>query len=311
MSAIRNVKKCVACQDKIFVACKKCPKCEAQQPHKDRLVKERKRFAAEEKEWKERIKKNCNGAHVLDSSFKMLDRLAALRYFPLLLLGKRNKNGYTADVFSSIQMKLDDCLEEDLKSVYAKVLKLHFRRFQNQKGTIEDCGTDLETEFVVLDFCPVDGTDLVVEATDVVEEGDYRSNAEGQGEQESQSHDVEVVNGGEPASTSVEEAAQGVAVSKNPETLTLGDFNKDGSMSSKRRGKRKPQNTDPLQGRFFFLKSYDGQQTKYFFSGVPAEHVFFCICVLSLKPVEHDGRIHGSPSQALNQQMRYIHDEPF
>lgn len=40
-----------------------------------------------------------------------------------------------------------------------------------------------ETEFVVLDFCPVDGTDLVVEATDVVEEGDYRSNAEGQGEQ--------------------------------------------------------------------------------------------------------------------------------
>ncbi|KAJ4933373.1 hypothetical protein JOQ06_030204 [Pogonophryne albipinna] len=275
MSGIRNVKKCVACQDKIFVACKKCPKCEAQQPHKDRLVKERKRFAAEEKEWKERIKKNCNGGHVLDSSFKMLDRLAALGYFPLLLLGKKNKNGYTADVFSSIQMKLDDCLEEDIKSVYAKVLKLHFRRFQNQKGTIEDCGTDLETEFVVLDLCPVDGTDvvveatdvvveatdvvveatdvvveatdlvveatdvvveatdvvvkatdvvveatdLVVEATDVVEEGDYRSNAEGQGE-------------------------QGVAVSKNPETLTLGDFNKDGSMSSKRRGKRKPQNTD-------------------------------------------------------------------
>ncbi|KAJ4948464.1 hypothetical protein JOQ06_019998 [Pogonophryne albipinna] len=170
MSGIRNVKKCVACQDKIFVACKKCPKCEAQQPHKDRLVKERKRFAAEEKEWKERIKKNCNGGHVLDSSFKMLDRLAALGYFPLLLLGKKNKNGYTADVFSSIQMKLDDCLEEDIKSVYAKVLKLHFRRFQNQKGTIEDCGTDLETEFVVLDLCPVDGTDVVVEATDVVVE---------------------------------------------------------------------------------------------------------------------------------------------
>ncbi|KAJ4941712.1 hypothetical protein JOQ06_011587 [Pogonophryne albipinna] len=174
MSGIRNVKKCVACQDKIFVACKKCPKCEAQQPHKDRLVKERKRFAAEEKEWKERIKKNCNGGHVLDSSFKMLDRLAALGYFPLLLLGKKNKNGYTADVFSSIQMKLDDCLEEDIKSVYAKVLKLHFRRFQNQKGTIEVVGQiwhlDKETEFVVLDLCPVDGTDVVVEATDVVVE---------------------------------------------------------------------------------------------------------------------------------------------
>ncbi|KAJ4922017.1 hypothetical protein JOQ06_004036 [Pogonophryne albipinna] len=62
--------------------------------------------------------------------------------------------------------------------------------------------------------------------------------------------------------------SDGVAVSKNPETLTLGDFNKDGSMSSKRRGKRQVKNvknapTDPLQGRFFFLKSYDGQKTKY------------------------------------------------
>lgn len=55
-----------------------------------------------------------------------LDRLAALGYFPLLLLGKKNKNGYTADVFSSIQMKLDDCLEEDIKSVYAKVLKCEY-----------------------------------------------------------------------------------------------------------------------------------------------------------------------------------------
>ncbi|KAI9523803.1 hypothetical protein NQZ68_024325 [Dissostichus eleginoides] len=172
MSGIRNVKKCVACQDKIFVACKKCPKCKAQQPHKDRLVKERKRFAAEEKEWKERIKKNCNGAHVLDSSFKMV--------------------------------------------------------------------STSETEFVVLDLYPVEGTDVVVEATDVVEEGDYRSNAEGQGEQESLS-----LGGTRPdyGTGSKRSKVQGVAVSKNPETLTLGGFNKDGSMSSKRRGKRKPQNT--------------------------------------------------------------------
>ncbi|KAI9537911.1 hypothetical protein NQZ68_020893 [Dissostichus eleginoides] len=156
-----------------------------------------------------------------------LDRLAVLGYFPLLLLGEKNKNGYTADVFSSMQMKLDDCLEEDIKAVYAKCTSEGFRI---KKEPLKIVGQ-------------IWGTHVVVEATDVVEEGDYRSNAEGQGEQEFQSHEVEVVNGGEPETTSVDEAAQGVAVSKNPDTLTLGGFNKDRSMSSKRRGKRKPQNT--------------------------------------------------------------------
>lgn len=51
-----------------------------------------------------------------------LDWLAALGYFPVLLMEKKCKNSYTADVLSSIQMKLDGCLEEDLKSVYEKVL---------------------------------------------------------------------------------------------------------------------------------------------------------------------------------------------
>lgn len=49
----------MACQENIYVACKKCPKCKGQQPHKDKLVRERKKFAAEEKEWKERIKKTA------------------------------------------------------------------------------------------------------------------------------------------------------------------------------------------------------------------------------------------------------------
>lgn len=57
MKGIRNFKKCEACQENIYVACKKCLKCKGQQPHKDKLVRERKKFAAEEKQWKERIKK--------------------------------------------------------------------------------------------------------------------------------------------------------------------------------------------------------------------------------------------------------------
>ncbi|XP_068424116.1 uncharacterized protein [Clinocottus analis] len=148
----RNLKRCVSCQEHIYVACKTCPKCKAQQPHKDRLVKERKKFAAEEKEWKERVKKNCNGTHVLDSSFKMLDRLAALGYFPLLLLGKKGSTDYTADVLTSMQMKLDDRLEEDLKAVYGKVLKLHFRTFLQPTP---ETGKDSRTEQDVQQLLPI------------------------------------------------------------------------------------------------------------------------------------------------------------
>ncbi|KAK0146080.1 Beta-1,3-galactosyl-O-glycosyl-glycoprotein beta-1,6-N-acetylglucosaminyltransferase [Merluccius polli] len=118
----------------IYVACKTCPVCKAIQPHKQRLVGERKRFVEDGKAYKARVKKHCNSSHVVDSSFKMLDRLAALGYFPLLLLGKKNKSSYTAQVFGSMQMQLDPSLQEDLQSVYAKVLKY--------------------MEFVVLDLVP-------------------------------------------------------------------------------------------------------------------------------------------------------------
>ncbi|CAL8269591.1 unnamed protein product [Arctogadus glacialis] len=78
----------------------------------------------------------------------MLDRLAALGYFPLLLLGKKNKRSYTAQVFGSMQMQLDPSLQEDLQSVYAKILKLHFKRFPQptENGTQSGDAVGMERE---------------------------------------------------------------------------------------------------------------------------------------------------------------------
>ncbi|TNN32385.1 hypothetical protein EYF80_057456 [Liparis tanakae] len=167
------MKMCVSCKANIYVACKKCSKCKAQQPHKDRLLKARNKFAAEEKEWKEKVKRNGNGTHVLDSSLKMLDRLAALGYFPILLLGKKRRNSYSADVLTSIQMKLDDRLEENLKDIFSKIVNLHFKR--PNSVTKEDSRKEQapkETEYVVLDIVPVsvDGANVSEEISEDTEE---------------------------------------------------------------------------------------------------------------------------------------------
>lgn len=68
----KNQRQCVACQHLIYVACKKCPHCKAQQPYKKRLIEARTNFAAQKSEYVKNIKKNCNQTHVLESSFKVV-----------------------------------------------------------------------------------------------------------------------------------------------------------------------------------------------------------------------------------------------
>ncbi|XP_029958134.1 uncharacterized protein LOC115396400 [Salarias fasciatus] len=189
-TATRNMKKCRACHEKIHVACKKCPKCKAAQPHKERLLKARKRFEAKEIEWKDKVKMNCNATQVLDSCFIMLDRIAALGHFPVLVLAKKRKTKYIPYVFTSLKMKLDDGLQASIKSMYARVLQLHFSRFpqptqppQPTAGKSREEGrTDhgpTEERLVVLDLCPVPPN-----APDVFDEG--TGDAEGLADHEKQ-----------------------------------------------------------------------------------------------------------------------------
>ncbi|CAL8254844.1 unnamed protein product [Arctogadus glacialis] len=118
----------------------------------------------------------------------MLDRLAALGYFPLLLLGKKNKRSYTAQVFGSMQMQLDPSLQEDLQSVYVKILKLHFKRFPQptENGTQSGDGVGMEGEQGIV---PEEGADIEFVVLDIIlyEDGNY--DVVGQDDQGTQSVD--------------------------------------------------------------------------------------------------------------------------
>ncbi|XP_029959691.1 uncharacterized protein LOC115397479 isoform X2 [Salarias fasciatus] len=214
-TATRNMKKCRACHEKIHVAYKKCPKCKAAQPHKERLLKARKRFEEKEIEWKDKVKMNHNATHVLDSCFLMLDRIAALGHFPILLLGKKKKTTYTTDIITSLKMKLDDGLQASIKSMYARVLQLHFSRFpqptagnSREEGRTDHAFVFFEPPFEsVLDLNPVppNGPDVF----EAVDEG--TGNTEGLADHESIIRDCEMVEETDPERTVVKEAGNDTA----------------------------------------------------------------------------------------------------
>ncbi|KAK2863728.1 hypothetical protein Q7C36_002882 [Tachysurus vachellii] len=66
--------------------------CRKEQPLKQRLKKKLQRFDDKREEWVFGRKKNHTSGSIKDEAIIMLEKLHAIGYKPVLLLGKENKN---------------------------------------------------------------------------------------------------------------------------------------------------------------------------------------------------------------------------
>ncbi|XP_056603757.1 proteoglycan 4-like isoform X2 [Triplophysa dalaica] len=114
---------CPGCNTLISVAFKTCPLCKQLQPYKTKVAKKRCNFQNKKAEWKKSIEKNNNRTVVLNSCHVMLDKLAALDFFPILLLGKKLKGKLVADAILGGDYVLDPDLFQRVKLMYEAVLK--------------------------------------------------------------------------------------------------------------------------------------------------------------------------------------------
>ncbi|RXN17428.1 MORC family CW-type zinc finger 3-like protein [Labeo rohita] len=82
---------CPFCQGILFCAQKVCSNCKKQQPVKQRLQKKLQQFDEKREQWVVGRKRNHNIASIKDEAIVMLEKLHAIGYKPVLLLGKETK----------------------------------------------------------------------------------------------------------------------------------------------------------------------------------------------------------------------------
>ncbi|KAG5277869.1 hypothetical protein AALO_G00092270 [Alosa alosa] len=84
-----SVKKtCPQCRCSLFCAQKVCKNCGAEQPKKPHLKKRLQNFDKKRRQWVSQKRQTHNMASVKDEAVVLLEKLHALGYKPLLLLGK-------------------------------------------------------------------------------------------------------------------------------------------------------------------------------------------------------------------------------
>ncbi|KAI9517709.1 hypothetical protein NQZ68_000877 [Dissostichus eleginoides] len=84
-------KTCPFCQSILFCAQKICAHCLKEQPKKQRLEKRLKRFDEKREDWVSGRKKNHNIASIKDEAIVLLEKLHAIGFKPVLLLGKETR----------------------------------------------------------------------------------------------------------------------------------------------------------------------------------------------------------------------------
>ncbi|RXN07168.1 MORC family CW-type zinc finger 3-like protein [Labeo rohita] len=82
---------CPFCQGILFCAQKVCSNCKKEQPVKQRLKKKLQQFNEKREQWVVGRKRNHNIASIKDEAIVMLEKLHAIGYKPVLLLGKETK----------------------------------------------------------------------------------------------------------------------------------------------------------------------------------------------------------------------------
>ncbi|XP_034070861.1 mucin-2-like isoform X2 [Gymnodraco acuticeps] len=98
-------KVCQTCKQKIGVASRKCRQCGANQPYKEKLLKQKEKVA---QEWKATQQKNHSVNKVYDSTNLLLHKWKLLERHPILLLAKRGTNGFAADCLCPWQIETED-----------------------------------------------------------------------------------------------------------------------------------------------------------------------------------------------------------
>ncbi|KAK1875367.1 D-glycero-beta-D-manno-heptose-17-bisphosphate 7-phosphatase [Dissostichus eleginoides] len=84
-------KTCPFCQGILFCAQKICAQCLKEQPKKQRLEKKLKRFDEKREDWVSGRKKNHNIVSIKDEAIVLLEKLHAIGFKPVLLLGKETR----------------------------------------------------------------------------------------------------------------------------------------------------------------------------------------------------------------------------
>ncbi|XP_072563342.1 uncharacterized protein [Paramormyrops kingsleyae] len=82
---------CPFCQGILFCAQKVCSNCKKEQPVKQRFKKKLQQFDKKREQWVVGRKRNHNIASIKDEAIVMLEKLHAIGYKPVLLLGKETK----------------------------------------------------------------------------------------------------------------------------------------------------------------------------------------------------------------------------
>ncbi|XP_030263833.1 uncharacterized protein LOC115575723 isoform X2 [Sparus aurata] len=110
-------KTCPFCKGVLFCARKVCPHCKTEQPLKQRLKKKLQRFDDKREEWVVGRKKNHNVASIKDEATIMLEKLHAIGYKPVLLLGKTTKKEQTKCEILTPRCRLTDFAKDYLQKI--------------------------------------------------------------------------------------------------------------------------------------------------------------------------------------------------
>ncbi|XP_041813653.1 uncharacterized protein LOC121621303 [Chelmon rostratus] len=122
-----TTKKCVVCHAQLYVACKTCKTCKAEQPPKLRLRKKMEKFDQKRESWVHTHQKNRTTSHIRDEAYMLLEKLHALGVRAVLLLSRpgRKKNAWVSEVLAP-RCKLTEtsrtCLQR-MKDLYDIVIQ--------------------------------------------------------------------------------------------------------------------------------------------------------------------------------------------
>ncbi|KAF4097688.1 hypothetical protein G5714_021696 [Onychostoma macrolepis] len=156
---------CPFCQGILFCAQKICLNCKKEQPLKQRLKKKLQRFDEKREEWVVGHKKNHNIASIKDEAIVMLEKLHAIGYKPVLLLGKETKKKENKCEILTPRCTLSTYAQDYLQKIGS------FYEYLCEGWNQDSSGND--DHLITLHLTPCDS----LENTSSREEGSHQSNS--------------------------------------------------------------------------------------------------------------------------------------
>ncbi|XP_051980563.1 uncharacterized protein LOC127641668 [Xyrauchen texanus] len=169
---------CPFCQGILFCAQKICSHCKKEQPLKQRLKKKLQRFDEKREEWVVGRKKNHNTASIKDEANIMLEKLHAIGYKPVLLLGKENKKKEIKCEILTLRCTLSTFAQDYLQKIGS------FYEYLCEGWTQDSSGNKDQLITLQLTPCEAESTEGQVEQVESTEgQVEQAESTEGQVEQ--------------------------------------------------------------------------------------------------------------------------------